>query len=596
MVKRLKQLGVYLFVLLFSYQAVGQAQFIAKADRYKVGKHEDFTVTFSINEQASGFVPPAFKDFQVLQGPSQSQSTVMRNFQMEFTLSITYVLRPRKTGTLTIEPARIKVGKETLETKPLEITVVENSPRSEDPNDPNNIARKGAYPRVRVSKRSVYVGEPFVAAYQLVNNPNIGVNQPNILELPEYAGAYKGEIKSDGPSTPIQEVIDGQPFQVFTLLEHLIIPQKSGDFNPGKIVMEIPTQIPTNQYDFFGRRYVQTVKQIGEARFPTIEVKPLPTANKPADFSGAVGQFKMDVKLSRKEVKANESVSLEIRIQGFGNIKLVDVPTPELPATFDVFDPKITEKVREFSKGMEGSKVHEYLLLPRFKGTYKFSPIRFSFFDPVAGRYQTLTSEQLVVEVTEGPDATGASSSTSGGGFSGREKERVDFIARDILHIKSHPGDLRTIGTPFLLTPAYQWLFLTPFVFMVFLGLLAWWFNRRNRDTGGRSARMAMKSFNKDMALVEKAADEQDVQKFYAALERALWGYLGHRFDLPRSLQTMDNLQSKFQQTGMEDDLKQRITQLLARCEQARYMPALTSDMRSDLALAKENLAKIQKS
>jgi hypothetical protein len=579
------------------WETLAQPQFIARADRYTVGKHEEVTVTFTINEQASGFVAPSFKDFVVLQGPSHSQSTVMRNFQMEFNISISYVLRPRKTGTLTIEPARIKVGKETLETKTLEIKVVEGAPQSEDPNDPNTIARKAAYPRVRVSKKSVYVGEPFIASYQLVNNPSYGVNQPNILELPEYSGAYKGEIKGDGTANAVQEFIDGQSLQVYTLIEHLIIPQKSGTFSPGNIVMEIPTQIPTNQYDFFGRRYVQTVKQIGEAKFPSVEVKPLPTANKPADFSGAVGQYKLDVKLSRKEVKANESVSLEIRIQGFGNVKLAEMPLPDLPATIEVFDPKVTEKIREYNKGMEGSKAHEYLLLPRYRGTYKIPPVRFSFFDPVAGRYQTLTSEPLTIEVTDGPEAlAGQGGSASGGPGSMREKEKVTFLGKDILYIKTHPGKLVNPTNPLLLRPIFPKLLALPFILMGGIALLGFWFRKRGEDRNAVAFRTASKALKAHLAMAETAQKQGNPSAFYAALERALWGFLEVRFELPKSKQTAESLQEKMLASGISNELGELALTLLKKCEQARYMPASDSDMQADFKLANECFTQLRKS
>ena len=586
-----KNLG-WLYGLLVSFQLAAQPQFIAKADRYTVGKHEDFTVTFTINEQASGFEAPAFKDFTVLQGPSRSQSTVMRNFQTEFNLTFTYVLRPKRVGTYNIEAAKIKIGREILETKPLEIKVVESSPKSENPNDPSNIAKSAAYSRIRVSKRNVYVGEPFTATYQVVTRVNVG--NPTVIENPQYTGVYKSELDLGNNIQPTSEMIDGTPFNVFSIRQDLIIPQKAGTFAPGAMVLELPTQLPTNQYDFFGRQYVQTVKQISEARFPTVVVKPLPTANQPENFSGAVGQFKLDVNLSRKSVKANESVSLTIQVNGLGNVKLVEVPTPELPSALEAFDPKITEKIKESARGMEGSKSYEYLIIPRYKGVYKIPPIKFSFFDPVAGRYQTLTSEELQIEVTDGPVAAPGTGANKGMGLStSQEKERVTLIGKDILYIKTTPGTLKLPHqTPLLVKQRFKYLLAAPFVVMLG-GLIAFFVIRlRKKNTSALQNRAGAKAAREKLKGAQKALAAGQMQTFYQNLSQALWLAFEMRYNLPKSQQTQTDLLEQMQLNQFNESDQKRVLGLLNRCEQAQYGLGTANNMSQDYEEAAVYLTK----
>lgn len=588
-----KLFAVPLLLFLFgATQLVAQTQFIAKADRYTLGKHEDFTVTFTINEQASGFEAPAFANFTVLQGPSRSQSTIMRNYQTEFNLTFTYVLRPKKVGTYTVEAAKIKVGREVFETKPLEIKVVESSPKTDNPTDPANLAKNAAYSRIRVSKRNVYVGEPFVATYQVVTRVNVG--NPTILENPQYTGAYKAELNLGNDIKPETEVIAGTPYNVFTIKKDLIVPQKAGTFAPGTLVMELPTQLPTNQYDFFGRQYVQTVKQISEANFPVVTVKALPTANKPADFSGAVGQYKMEVSLSRQSVKANESVSLNIQISGLGNVKLVEVPTPELPSALEAFDPKISDKVRETAKGMEGSKAYEYLLIPRYKGVYKIPPIRFSFFDPVAERYQVLESAALEVEVTDGPAAI-AGAPGSNGGMPKQEKERVEFIGKDILFIKTQPGQLRNARKPLLEQPIFKVLLAIPFALMLlgFLGFLV--AQRRNNDSAAVASRAASKAVKQRLGTAQQALQQNQVAPFYQALSHALWAYFEARLQLPKSQHTQEALLEKLTALQVAPAERNHLRDLLRRCEQAQYGLGASSNMAADYDLAASFITKLLK-
>src|SRR5204862_3052256 len=48
----------------------------------------------------------------------------------------------------------------------------------------------------------------------------------------------------------------------------------------------------------------------------------------------------------------------------------------------------------------EGSLSEDVVLVPTKPGTYRLAPVRFSYFDPKAGTYKTITTEPVTVTVT----------------------------------------------------------------------------------------------------------------------------------------------------------------------------------------------------
>ncbi len=587
-----KKISTLAFALMTYVLVNGQTQFIAKADRYTVGKNEQFTVTFSINDQASKFTAPDFGDFQVVQGPMTSQNTVIQNFEMVVQLSYTFVLRPRRVGNLTIGAASIQAGSEKLYSKPLEIKVVERSPQSEDPNDPQNVARKLAYTRIKVSKRNVFVGEPFVATYQLLTRVNVG--NPSELETISYANAYKKDIEQKSQNQPEQEIIDGEAFQVFTLKQHLIIPQKPGAFSPGTVAWEIPTQIPTNQRDFFGRQMVQTIKQISEARFPTVEVKSLPAKDRPLNYSGGVGKLQFVVKASRTEVKANESVVLTLELSGEGNIKLTDMPEIEVPAAIEAFDPKYSERINETVNGMSGSKRQEFLLLPRFKGTYKIPAVSFSYFDLSTKTFKTIDSEEITITVLDGPAMGGGSSGSNTGTNSAKGKESVTYLHEDILYIKTVTDPLTVIKPSFVSRKnAVYYILLYPLL-LALIGGLALFYSRVNNNTPEKRRKSAKAALKKQFVKLENLATIQESASFYTTLSNALWNYFEGWLNIPKSEQSIEALKSKLILLELREEELTRIVKLFTRCEMVKYSPSGVSNMKKDLEEAKEIITNLE--
>ncbi len=101
----------------------------AEADKTSISTDEVVTYTVSITStDRSVPVPslPAFDDFSVLSSVRSSSSTFQKG-ALKISVVYSFVLAPRKTGTLTIKPVTLAIGKEECVSDTLKIEVKEGS-------------------------------------------------------------------------------------------------------------------------------------------------------------------------------------------------------------------------------------------------------------------------------------------------------------------------------------------------------------------------------------------------------------------------------------------------------------------------------------
>lgn len=545
--------------------AGAQVKFTARANKYEVGQQENFTVEFRVNANARNFQAPDFEGFSVLGGPNTSQSSSYDSRRGRSTsLSYSYYLRPKQEGTFSIDRASISVDGETYYTDPIQIKVVPQAAAPADPNDPRSLAAARAFFKPQLSKTKVYRGEPIVASCKLYFNLQVG--SPKVAGDPDFSGFYK-EMVDIGNAVTLDERYGNTSYKTAVFRQWVLIPQKEGFIKPGTAKFILPTYVPTGNYDIFGRQRVRQIDQELEEAFPAVEVLPLPAQNKPSDFSGAVGDYTFEVSLNKTTLRADESLSLKVSIRGSGNIKLAELPKPELPAAFEAYDPKYEERINVNGAGMNGSKSNEYLLIPRYGGTYKIPAMRFSFFNPQTKRYQTVESQAYEVTVE------GGAPMPAGGGVAATEKEGVSFLGKDILTIKTGT-DLEEISAPFFGSGLFYGLLSA--LLLLYAGLIAVGVYLKNRtvDYAYEKQTKASKLARKHLAKAKKELDAHNKEAFYEALAIALWGYFSDKLNIAQSKLSKDNIADRLSEGGIAPDLVKQAVDVLERAEIARYTGA----------------------
>ena len=558
-----------------------QTTFRGKAPQAVV-LNDKFQLAYTINTEAENIRLPQMDAFNILMGPSISRQYNISNINgkvtRETTYTYTYILKATKLGKYTIPPATIEVKGNRIESNSINIEVIkDNTPAKTQSSTPTaatgNLSSEELFITNTVSKRSVYKGEPLVLTTKIYTRVNLdGISDKKDPKLPEF---LIQELDNGNISWTVEN-IKGQTYNVGTFEKKLLFPQRTGKITigPTEIEFTVKKRVARRTHsifdDFFESNY-RIVKQRVKTKPITITVKPhrgIP----PEGYTGGVGNLTMKVTTSKTKVKTNESITLKVVISGTGNHKLVNAPKIKFPADFDEFDPTITNKFVNTPAGMKGSKTFEYLVIPRHAGTYVIPSIKFAYFDPAAGKYKTVSSGPINIEVEKGEG-----DQQSGTVVSANNKERVKFIGKDIRFIKTGSIKLKPAGTFLFGSLTYYASLLIPLLLFILIYMI----NRKKIKERSNMALLKTKKANKvatkrlkQSAKFLKAGEKE---QFYEEVLRALWGYISDKLSIPASELNRDNIRTILEESNVTQEVVDSFIDILDTCEFARYAPASES-------------------
>ena len=386
----------YLFLLLpllSTWHTFAQEiAFTATVDRNSIAVGEHVKLTITLVNSRESFNAPDLGGLVIDRGPFESSSFNYVNGRMTSSVSRTWMLTATRPGKYTIGAASVRVGGGVITTEPITIEVAKGSAPPADPGVAQGQGRDpNLFVTISLSKNKAYVGEQVVASYVLYSRyPNIELSK---YDLPKLDGFWTEEIDlGDAGWEERPQVINGLQYRVAVLKKQLLFPQRSG-----RLRIEPMSLTCVVNRSFFSRGTAIDVTS-NAVELTALELPP----NAPAEFSGAVGELQMNVSADRTEVNADQAIELSVRISGRANLKLLDAPNLTPPAEFEVYDPKVNDKISIGSNGMAGHREFQYLMIPRHDGTYELDGVTFGYFDPKAGEYRTLRSGPLTIDVAPG--------------------------------------------------------------------------------------------------------------------------------------------------------------------------------------------------
>ena len=311
-----------------------EVSFDAKVSKKQLGINERLRVDFTMNTDGDNFEPPSFENFTVVGGPSQSINNSWINGVRSFSKSYSYFLAPKKRGEFTIGQATIEIDGKTYKTLPVKITVTAAIDKPKDPNDPNYIASEKIHLVAEISNGNPYLNEAITVVYKLYVAQNTGVRNWREIDSPRYNDFWSQNIDIKGLKI-LNGTYKGEDYRYVVLRKTVLYPQKSGKLEIEPLSLDITVDVPTNRRNIFGERLMTQAHKTISAGSRTINVKSLPEQGKPANFTGAVGDFDFKVTTSKNELNASESLQAIVVVSGKGNLKLFELPKlkGDFPAT-----------------------------------------------------------------------------------------------------------------------------------------------------------------------------------------------------------------------------------------------------------------------
>ena len=544
---------------------------------------DQFRLSYTINSQkVRDFRAPSIQGFDVLMGPTRSTQSsrqiVKGNVTSTSTITFTYILMAEKEGTFKIPGATIVADGNNYTSNSVEIKVLppdqssgasSSNSRNSSRNQANSgkITDKELFMLATVSKTNVYEQEAILLTYKVYTQVNLTQLHG---DMPDLKGFHTQEVDLPSQKQWSLEHYNGRNYNTTVYSQYVLFPQQSGKLEipaitfEGNVAQVVASADPFDA--FFNGGSVRNIKKNIVTPKLTINVKELP-AGKPANFSGGVGEFTLSSSISTQELKTNDAVTIKLVISGTGNMKLISTPEVGFPQDFEIYDPKVDNKFNLTRSGLAGSKVIEYLAIPRHAGNYTIPPIEFSYFDLKSQSYKTLKTDAYTLNVAKGE----GNSDQVVANFTSKEDLKV--LGQDIRYIKTGDTRLTQKDDYFYGSTSYWLWYIVPLALFIAFMVVYRKQAMENANVAKVRTKKANKVATKRMKNAGKLLAEKKSEAFYDEVLKALWGYISDKLSIPVSQLSKDNIEEELQKNQVADELIKEFINNLNDCEFARYAP-----------------------
>lgn len=426
--------------------AGGEVTVSASVDRNALNPEDTFTLTISVESNGEVTVGqptlPQLLDFEMLNewsGRSQQATMVSTpsgpQFKRVNTVSFNFMLIPKRQGTLNIGAAEVVVDGRVFHTKPISMKVAPGAGAPQRPQGRaqppgggafpppgmfddeeddlfNQLLRRGQPPpsggsrtlpinpneaffvQVDTDKTEAYAGEQVTVSFYIYTRGLI--RDLDTLKYPSLKGFWKEDIEIATHLNFQNEVVNGLPYKKALLASYALFPIKEGvaTIDPYQVKCSVVTP------DMFGGLGFGKPYTFTKTSQPVkIKVKPVPAEGRPADYSGAVGEFQVSARIEDRNIVENQPLTLKVRFEGRGNAKLIEMPPLTLPQGLELYDQQ--NEARYFRTG-QSFKEFRVLLIPRREGDFTIPAIGVSVFDPAQKSFVKKATEPLQVHVGKG--------------------------------------------------------------------------------------------------------------------------------------------------------------------------------------------------
>ena len=577
----MKRSSIFLICLFIACACFSQVIRVSAPSRVEAG--ENFRISFKVTTQDVDDFRSGLHStdvVEVIAGPYTSSES---SFQMvnghtssSSSITYTYTLYAAKSGVYNIPAAHARVGGKQISSRPAKVTVVgsaqgrgNNSPKMhEDDNYQPHMKAAGSaisgrdlFIKVSANKKKVYEQEPILLTYKVYTLVDLTQLEG---KMPELTGFHTQEIPLPQQKSFHIERVNGKPYRTVTWSQYVMYPQMTGKMEipsitfKGIVVQQNRSVDPFEAFFNGGSGYVEVKRNIVA---PSIKIDVLPLPHKPANFSGGVGKFNISAQLNKNELKAGDPLSLRIVVGGIGNLKLIKQPVVNFPKDWDKYDPKVTDKTKLTSNGLEGNMIYDILAVPRNQGHYTIPPVELTYYDTSLNQYKTIKTQSFEIEVAKGD---------------GSRSSVVDYSKdqpKDIKDIKKGDAELHSVDNFFFGSVGYLMSLLIPFVAFVALLVI---FRKRaidNADLVKMKGKKANKIATKRLRQANKLMLAGKSNEFYDEVLRALWGYVGDKLNMPAEKLSRENISEKLQSHNVDDNTISKFLSAIDDCEMMRFAP-----------------------
>ena len=578
---------------IFCSAFAAEVTFNASVNKNTVALDDTVQYTLAISGSSAGNAPsptlPKFVNLNVV-GTSQSSNFSFINGQTSVSKSFIYTLRPEKIGQAQIGQASVTIGGQTYTTEPIEIKVTKAEGKKPQSGPPAGARSRfpgiwdnfdeffnSKFPRFqqqavkdpikvdfRASQSTVYVNQQIILTFTFYRRVNF-LQSPG-YSPPDTTGFWAVNLPTD---KDVHEVTLNGIKYLAQDFKTALFPTTAGDFTIGPATLVAQT----NPF-----KAAETIK----TNPLKIKVLPLPNQGKPVSFSGAVGDYQMDVSLKQNEIERGQPVQITAKVWGKGNIQTISEPVSSLSGEFKKLSSTGKEDLVKEKSGVSGSKSFEIVLIPLKEGKFTLPPFEFSYFDPVKKEYRTLKSRELGLSIL--PSKVPLPQEY--------EKGMADETAKKQISPITIPWQKIIAAIFVVATSVFFWLpvlviIALIIIFIIYRKYQKWLF----ADPAKLRQRQALKIAKARLKKASYLLKKNKLKEFLSEIFNSTAKYLGDKYGFSAAGITTDGLKDILSRKGLALEAQKQLENFIFECDMLRFTPSSLSRGKAvELAQVAENL------
>jgi hypothetical protein len=582
------------FIFLVCIASRAQSAFQTIVTQGPVVAGESFQVQYVIEglEKNDEFFAPDFNQFRFVSGPNIYAGSVLGVDGPKKLKNIVYTLVAIRPGKFIIPGASARIGDKLIKSENAWLEVISKADAFrkgkmdiQESNadyflgpgeDPYAKMQRNLFIKVLVDKRACFVGEPVTATFKLYSRLE---SKSDIVKNPGFYGFTVQDMISIADKLATTETINGKKFDVHVVRKVQLYPLQRGLFSID--AMEVQNKVE------FSKSAVskKTEQEIAEGVYPdnsiadhsntvvyennmstepiAITVKPTPPKNKPAEYNGATGNFRIVATVEKNSLAKNEEGDLIIAISGKGNFTQLSAPVVQWPVGIEGFEPTAKDSLDHDQSPLNGKRMFRFRFVSAREGNYVLPAVSFSFFNPDSNSYKTIITQALNISITNKEKNTTA----------------ITPVDKKMTRYKSR----------------WKW-WATGAIAVIFMIVLGTWLRKNKRII--KPVTVAEKP-NTVVSVTEilKTANtfcDADDKTFYSILGNCIWNFFTQHFGLTGSKMNKTGLAEVMQMKAVDPSSQKKILEILDHCETGVFTNIEgAGDKKSLLEEAKNVLVKI---
>jgi hypothetical protein len=424
----------------------------------EIGENQGWTITVTVNNDRLKSYDnfPDIEGFQK-RGTSSSSQTSIINGQMSSSQSIIMTYAPMKQGVINVPSFKMKVNDQlySVTGKKVKVGPPAQQQQQSDPfrsffdRDPREDffsrsapefvdVKEEALLALTTSKNEVYVGEGFTATLSFLVADNnrapmqfheLGKQLADILKKIRPANCWEENFNIESiEGEPLQ--INGKNYTQYKIYQGTFYPLNNQPVVFPSVGLEMIKFKVAKNPSFFGQNRQEDFKTF-YSKAKTVKVKELPPH--PLRDAVAVGDYKLEERLSKNDLETGQSVGYDFNIFGEGNISSIEKPKINNDNAFDFYEPNVKQNITRDGGRVAGTKSFSYFIIPKEPGKYDLGNyFQWVFFNPNTKKYDTLKSKQTVTVIGESQKNEAIESNDAGSFY-----DRIDATDNTLKSISS---------------------------------------------------------------------------------------------------------------------------------------------------------------